>query len=111
MLGFNNKVIRVDLGRRTHETLDIPEEVLRTRLGAKGLGSYLLLKLNPARVDPLAPENHLIFAIGPATGTPLWGSCRHGIYTKSPLTGFYSESYAGAPWPTGSAPRGSTPSC
>ncbi len=95
MLGFNNKVIRVDLGRRTHETLDIPEEVLRTRLGAKGLGSYLLLKLNPARVDPLAPENHLIFAIGPATGTPLWGSCRHGIYTKSPLTGFYSESYAG----------------
>ena len=95
MLGFNNNVIRVDAGQQTHESIDIPEEVLRTRFGAKGLGSYLLLKYNPAGVDPLAPANNLIFAIGPATGTPLWGSCRHGVYTKSPLTGFYSESYSG----------------
>jgi len=95
MLGFNNNVIRVDVGRRTHESIDIPDRVLRTRFGAKGLGSYLLLRYNPAGVDPLASENNLIFAIGPATGTPLWGSCRHGVYTKSPQTGFYSESYSG----------------
>ncbi|MBW1703501.1 MAG: aldehyde:ferredoxin oxidoreductase, partial [Deltaproteobacteria bacterium] len=25
----------------------------------------------------------------------IWGSCRYGIYTKSPQTGFYSESYSG----------------
>lgn len=95
MLGFNNNVLRVDLCRRASATVAIPEEVLQTRMGGKGLGSYLLLKHNPAGVDPLAPDNNLIFAIGPATGTPLWGSCRHGIYTKSPLTGFYSESYSG----------------
>ena len=95
MLGFHNAVIKVDVGRRTSEPIEISEEILRTRFGAKGLGTHLLLKHNPARVDPLAPENNLIFAIGSATGTPLWGSCRHGVYTKSPLTGFYSESYAG----------------
>ena len=95
MIGFNNTVIKVDVGQKTYGCIEIPEAVLRTRFGAKGLGNYLLLKHNPAGVEPLSPQNHLIFAIGPATGTPLWGSCRHGVYTKSPLTGFYSESYSG----------------
>ncbi|MFH2120383.1 MAG: aldehyde ferredoxin oxidoreductase N-terminal domain-containing protein [Pseudomonadota bacterium] len=46
-------------------------------------------------MDPLASGNNLIFAIGPAAGTSLRRSCRHGVYTKSPLTGFYSESCSG----------------
>jgi aldehyde:ferredoxin oxidoreductase len=64
-------------------------------LGGKGLATHLLLKHNPPGVDPLSPENHLILATGPFTGSAIWGSCRHGIYTKSPQTGFYSESYSG----------------
>jgi aldehyde:ferredoxin oxidoreductase len=43
----------------------------------------------------LNPENNLILATGPVSGTRIWGSCRYGIYTKSPQTGFYSESYSG----------------
>jgi aldehyde:ferredoxin oxidoreductase len=54
-----------------------------------------LLKLNPAKVNPLSPENHLIFATGPVAGGNVWGSSRYGVFTKSPLTGFYAESYAG----------------
>jgi aldehyde:ferredoxin oxidoreductase len=46
-------------------------------------------------VDPLSTENHLIFAVGPVAGTSIWGSCRHGVFTKSPQTGYYSESYSG----------------
>ncbi len=46
-------------------------------------------------VDPLSPENHLIFSTGPASGSLVWGSSRYGVFTKSPQTGFYSESYAG----------------
>ena len=43
----------------------------------------------------MSPDNVLIFAVGPATDTPVWGSSRYGVFTKSPLTGLYSESYAG----------------
>jgi len=64
-------------------------------LGGKGLATRLLLQYNPANVDPLSADNHLIFATGPVTGTGVWGSCRHGVYTKSPQTGYYSESYSG----------------
>jgi aldehyde:ferredoxin oxidoreductase len=64
-------------------------------LGGKGLGTYMLLHNNPAGVDPLSKDNRLIFAIGPATGTGVWGSSRYGVYTKSPQTSFYAESYSG----------------
>jgi aldehyde:ferredoxin oxidoreductase len=50
-------------------------------------------------VDPLSAENHLIFATGPVCQSALWGSCRYGVFTKSPLTGFYSESYSGGKVP------------
>jgi aldehyde:ferredoxin oxidoreductase len=57
--------------------------------------TYILLRNNPVGVDPLSKDNKLIFAIGPATGTGVWGSSRYGVFTKSPQTGFYSESYSG----------------
>jgi aldehyde:ferredoxin oxidoreductase len=68
---------------------------LRQYLGGKGLATHLLLERNPAGVDPLAPENNVIFTLGPATDSRIYGSCRHGIFAKSPLTGFYGESYSG----------------
>ncbi|MBU2453280.1 MAG: aldehyde:ferredoxin oxidoreductase, partial [Proteobacteria bacterium] len=40
-------------------------------------------------------DNHLIFAPGAVTGGMTWGSSRYGVFTKSPLTGFYAESYSG----------------
>ena len=43
----------------------------------------------------LAPENCIIFATGPAGGTSVWGGSRYGVFTKSPQTGLYSESYSG----------------
>ena len=59
------------------------------------MASYLLLKKNPAGVDPLSSANHLILATGPANGFPVWGANRYAAYTKSPLTKIYSESYSG----------------
>jgi aldehyde:ferredoxin oxidoreductase len=64
-------------------------------LGGKGLATHFLLQHDPPQVDPLSPENHLIIATGPVTDTAIWGSCRHGVFTKSPQTGYYSESYSG----------------
>lgn len=95
MHGFYERILKIDLDRRSFEIDTVPQEIQRTYLGGKGLASYLLYTLNPPGVDPLAPENHLIFATGPVTRSSIWGSCRYGVFTKSPQTGFYSESYSG----------------
>ena len=73
----------------------IPEPILRSYLGGKGLGSYLLLKENPPHIDPFSPQNRLIITLGPLADTPFYGSSRYAVFTKSPQTGIYSESYSG----------------
>lgn len=95
MFGFYNMVLRVNAALKSFDIKIISDGVLRETLGGKGLATYLLRTHNPAGVDPLGPDNHIIIASGPAAGTAIWGSCRHGVYTKSPQTGFYSESYSG----------------
>lgn len=95
MKGFFGKLLRVNLTDKSFSTEQIPENVLKEYLGGKGLGSYLLLNNVPAGTDPLSPDNKLIFVAGPATGTPVPGTSRYGVFSKSPLTGLYAESYAG----------------
>jgi len=95
MYGFYGRILFVDLTRRSFSVKAPDKEVLMGALGGKGIASHLLLSLNPPQVDPLSPENHLIFATGPVCGSLVWGSSRYGVFTKSPQTGFYSESYAG----------------
>jgi aldehyde:ferredoxin oxidoreductase len=93
--GFYGQLLRIELEGQTAREEPIPAEILRRYLGGKGLGSYLLLKNVARKADPMSKENKLIFTVGPATGTRMPGSSRHGIYSKSPLTGGYAESYAG----------------
>ena len=95
MKGFFNQLLRIDLSRKETTTEPIPDPILQSYLGGKGLGSYLLFKENPAKVDPFSPENHLIFTLGPLADTPFYGSSRYAVFTKSPQTGIYSESYSG----------------
>ena len=95
MFGFYNMVLRVNATLKSFDIKIISDGVLRETLGGKGLATYLLRTHNPAGVDPLGPDNHIIIASGPVAGTAVWGSCRHGVYTKSPQTGFYAESYSG----------------
>ena len=95
MKGFFNRILRINVDSRDYEVDPLSTSLVEQYLGGKGLATHLLLKENPAGIDPLAPENTLIVAIGPVTGTSTWGSCRYGMFTKSPQTGFYGESYAG----------------
>jgi len=99
MFGFYGRILKVDLSEETYSIEAVGDEILEKYLGGKGLASYLLYELNPAGIDPLDPANCLIFATGPVTGSTIWGSSRYGVYTKSPQTGFYSESYAGGKVP------------
>jgi aldehyde:ferredoxin oxidoreductase len=95
MKGFFNRLIIIDVSSQKVTIEPIKEDVLKQYMGGKGLGTRLLLEHNPPQVDALSPDNSFIMGLGPATDSKLYGSCRYGIYTKSPLTGFYGESYSG----------------
>ena len=95
MKGFFNRLIRINVRSGKSVVEEIPRNIFETYLGGKGLGTYLLIKDNPSRIDPMSPENRVIFATGCATDLKVHGSSRYGVYTKSPQTGIYSESYSG----------------
>ena len=95
MYGFYGRILKIDLSSGKYITESVDEQIYKKYLGGKGLASYLLYNLNPPGIDPLSPENCIIFATGPVTGSLTWGSSRYGVFTKSPQTGIYSESYAG----------------
>jgi aldehyde:ferredoxin oxidoreductase len=95
MNGYFGKLLRIDLSKHNFTYEDIPDAVLATSLGGKGLGTHLLLQENPTGVAPFSPESRFIITTGPATGTRLWSQSRFGVFAKSPATGGYGESYCG----------------
>jgi aldehyde:ferredoxin oxidoreductase len=99
MNGFYGRILKVDLSQKNFKIDTLDDSIYEKYLGGKGLAAHLLLELNPPEVDPLAPENTLIFANGPLAGSTIWGTCRYGVFTKSPLTGLFTESYSGGRTP------------
>ncbi len=93
--GLANKILRVDLSNSRVWTEEQNELFYRRYLGGAGIVSYYLLKELKPRVDPLSPENILVFAPGPITGTPMPGGSRNCIGAKSPLSGGIAKSEVG----------------
>jgi len=93
--GFFNQLLRINLSKKTIRVEPVQESTIRSYLGGKGLGTFLLLQENRPRIDPFSPQNRIILASGPLADTPFYGSSRYAIFTKSPQTGIYSESYSG----------------
>ena len=68
-MAWTRKILRVNLtqGSCTSEPLNM--EWAAQYLGQRGLGTkYLISEIDP-KVDPLAPENKIIYTTGPLTGT------------------------------------------
>jgi len=95
---FTGKILRVNLSKKKVSSENLEETFYRRYFGGRGLISYYLLKELKPRIDPLGPENKLIFACGPVTGAPVSGSGRNSVGAKSPLTGAYGEAEAGGFW-------------
>lgn len=95
---YCDQILRVDLGSGYIEKTPLPEQAMPLILGGKGLGAYLLYIEQKPGVDPLAPENHLIFHNGPLTGTTAPTAGRFGCTTRSPATGTYNDTYCGGYW-------------
>jgi len=96
--GYNGKILRVDLSRGK-TSVDEPEEgFYRHYMGGRAFVSYYLLRELNGGVDPLGPQNKLIFAGGPVTGIPIAGSGRNSVGAKSPLTNGYGDAEVGGFW-------------
>lgn len=97
-MGFQGKILRVDLTERRIWTEEPSEQFYRDYVGGPGIGLYYLLKEMPAGADPYGPDNILTFAAGILTGTSGPAVCRFTVSAKSPLTGAVGKSEAGGWW-------------
>ncbi len=88
-------VLRINLTRQSYEIQMISDGIFRRGLGGKGLAVFLLSQHNSPDVAPLSPDNHVVFANGPTAGTAIWGPSCYGVFTQSPYSGLFTQSYAG----------------
>ncbi len=94
-MAWTERVLRINLttAQCTQEPLNM--EWARLYLGQRGLASkYLVEEIDPT-IDALSPENKLIMATGPLTGTMAATGGRYSVITKSPLTGTIACSNSG----------------
>jgi aldehyde:ferredoxin oxidoreductase len=91
-------ILRVDVSTGKVSTEERDERYYRRWIGGSGLiASILLRELRPG-ADPLGPENKLVFALSPITGTPVYAAGRNGVGAKSPLSGGIALCQVGEYW-------------
>ncbi|MFB0569534.1 MAG: aldehyde ferredoxin oxidoreductase family protein [Nitrososphaeria archaeon] len=95
IFGWHGNVLRVNLSSEKTASEEIEYEILNGFVGGRGLGVKMLYDELQPGVDPLSPENKLVFAVGPVTGTGAPMSGRHAVVSKSPLTGGIFDSNSG----------------
>lgn len=96
--GYWGQVLYVDLSTG-RSWLERPDPLFYRRyMGGGCLGAYYLLREMQPGVDPLGPENLLVFAASVVTGAPIPGLAKHAVLAKSPLTGGIGESQAQGYW-------------
>ena len=100
MKGYAGKLLRINLSTSDIRIEEPEESLYRKYYGGTGFITYYLLNELATGIDPLGPDNKLIFALGPVTGHPLAGAGRNSVGAKSPLTGGIGFSEAGGFWGT-----------
>jgi aldehyde:ferredoxin oxidoreductase len=93
--GYVGKWLWVDLTRGKLESRDYDPALAEQYLGGNGFGARLLWQNVGTDVDPLGPENWLIFSTGPLCGTVVPNPGRMEVVAKSPLTGIYGDANSG----------------
>jgi len=95
MLGYQNKVLRINLSEKTSSTEPLRMDFAEKYIGSKGLVlRYMYEELEPG-IDPLGPDNKLFLTTGPLTGTPVPCSGKLSIAAKSPATGTTNDCSVG----------------
>ncbi|MHA1209457.1 MAG: aldehyde ferredoxin oxidoreductase family protein [Candidatus Freyarchaeota archaeon] len=95
---YKGTILRVNLATGDIKTEPIPDELVRKYIGGRGLSAKILYDELDPKVDPLSPDNKLIFATGPLTGTNAPTGGRYEVSCKSPLTGTITGANSGGQW-------------
>jgi len=98
MHGWMGKVLQIDLTTGSIQEQSLNSDISRLFLGGRGYGAKILFDEVHPDVNPLSPDNILIFASGPLTGTQAATSGRFSVSTKSPLTGTILDANSGGKW-------------
>lgn len=87
MLGYAGRILRIDLTSGKTETEPLNEELAKKYIGGIGLGMRLYLDNSKPGLDPFGPENPLVVATGPLSGTMVpTGGNGHAFVSKSPAS-------------------------
>lgn len=97
-MAWVGNVLRVNLTAGTCVSEPLNMEWAHLYLGSRGLATKYLVEEIDARVDPLSPDNKIIWATGPLTGTMASTGGRYTVVTKGPLTGAIACSNSGGYW-------------
>lgn len=95
MYGWSGTILRVNLttGAITRQPTD--PKVASMFLGARGLGDKIYIDEVDPKVDPLSPDNKMVFCPGPFSGTFAPSGGRYHVVTKGPLTDAIAGSNSG----------------
>ncbi len=96
--GYHGRILKVNLENLSYEIETKDEQFFRNFYGGSALASYYLLTEMEKGIDPLGPENLLVFSVSVLTGAPVPGTSRFTVAAKSPLTGGFGEAEAGGFW-------------
>lgn len=83
--GYAGRVLHVDLSTGKTRVEPLNEDYAKKYIGGIGLGIRMWLDYSTPGVDPFSPDNPLILATGPISGT-MWptGGNGHAFISKSP---------------------------
>ncbi|MFX1392598.1 MAG: aldehyde ferredoxin oxidoreductase family protein [Promethearchaeota archaeon] len=101
IIGYNGKIAYINLSDQKADIKDLDPQLAKDYLGGTGLSAKLMYDLltdddyNILKNDPFSPNNPLIFATGPITGTIRPSSGRYTVSGISPLTKIWGEGSSG----------------
>jgi aldehyde:ferredoxin oxidoreductase len=93
--GYAGKILRINLTKNQKKVQHTEKQLMKKFLGGRGFNSKRLYDEVLKDVEPLSPQNKLIFATGPLVGTAFPLGARFNVSAKSPLTGILGDSNAG----------------
>ena len=97
--GYTGKILVADLTAMTLTVDEHDDGWYRARMGGAAVAMDYILREMPRGADPLGPDNVLVFAVGPLTGTPISGQSRMSVNCRSPLTGAIGDAQVGGFFP------------
>jgi aldehyde:ferredoxin oxidoreductase len=95
---YAGNILHVDLSTEKIWKEQLQKELVEKFLGGRGINAALLWELVEPGIDPLGPQNVLIFGTGALSGTFAPSSGRTTVTSKGVLTNLYLKSSVGGHW-------------